>query len=84
MPLKHCQKEPTITDTSNSVFLIWFMGKVLIDLMCIYDKHHMSALQIKNEVKVILTVIKPRKNSEVPTGFKPMTSAIPVQCSITN
>ena len=25
--------------------------------------------------------IKPRKNSKAPTGFKPMTSAILVQCS---
>ena len=36
-------------------------------------------------MKVILTVmklqIKPPKNYQTPTGFKPMTSAIPVQCS---
>ena len=39
-------------------------------------EHHMSALWIKNTPSQLQ--IKPRKNSEAPTGFQPMTSAIPL------
>ena len=49
---------------------------------------NMSELRIKNRSERYLRScedqiklqIKPRNNSEAPTGFEPMTSAIPVRC----
>ena len=48
----------------------------------------MSELRIKRVKEIFAVVkqlkqsqIKPRKNCEAPTGFEPMTSAIPVRCS---
>ena len=43
------------------------------------------ALEVKEIVAAVKQLkqlqIKPRKNSEAPTGFEPMTSVIPVRCS---
>ena len=58
-------------------------------IWCVYDKDHMSELQIKNRSESDprsysmrqFIWIKPRKNCKAPMGFKPMTSAIPVRCS---
>ena len=51
--------------------------------------NHISALRIKNTSERIVEVMKQpkqlqrkhRNNSEAPTGFEPVTSAIPVRCS---
>ena len=51
---------------------------------CLYDKDHMSALRIKNTSEVVKQ-LKPLQRkpwkSEALTGFEPMTSVIPLQCS---
>ena len=44
---------------------------------CIYDKDHMSELQIKNRSEADLR----RKIYEAPLVFEPMTSEIPMRCS---
>ena len=57
---------------------------------CVYDINHIYALGIEKLAKLILAVTKqlkqlqkkkPRKYSEVLTGFEPMIFAIQLQCS---
>ena len=44
--------------------------------------HIIGVKEISAVVKKLKQLqIKPRKHSEAPTGFEPMTSAIPVRCS---